>query len=164
MLYLLPGLCQGQAVTQAAPATGGCSWRGSRLSAVQLNSTNHWTEAQISPALSYSSRWPRASHEVPGVVFPLLLAHRAGVCRGFRLSVTDIWGFPSECLHCSVLHLYISYSSDMEEEVKIFEAQVVPELRILVENDGHYLNIVRFPKDCQLDVSYLPMGGSWRWR
>lgn len=43
----------------------------------------------------------------------------------------------------------------MLDEVKQFEIGVVPDLRLYVENDGHYLNVVWFPKDAPPDVSAL---------
>jgi len=40
-------------------------------------------------------------------------------------------------------------------EVNLFLDQVVPQLKALVESDGHYLNVVHFPATNELEVFEL---------
>lgn len=65
---------------------------------------------------------------------------------------TDIWGFSSDCVNCTALHLYVTYTKDMMEEVNVFMSEVVPDIRLAVQGDGHYLNVVNFPHSNNLQV------------
>lgn len=43
----------------------------------------------------------------------------------------------------------------MSSEMEMFMSQVVPELQDLVESDGHYLVVVNFPHENDLQVAML---------
>lgn len=55
----------------------------------------------------------------------------------------------------SALHLFICHTEDMSSEMEMFMSQVVPELQDLVESDGHYLVVVNFPHENDLQVAML---------
>lgn len=50
----------------------------------------------------------------------------------------------------------MTYTEDMLEEVNAFMSQVVPEIRLAVQGDGHYLNVVNFPHNNNLQVLQAP--------
>lgn len=72
---------------------------------------------------------------------------REGAC-----SFLDIWGFSPECINNTVIQLFVSHTCDMAGEVEKFETEVVPKLRLIVEIDGHHLNVIKFPCDNELQV------------
>lgn len=69
--------------------------------------------------------------------------------------LSDIWQFSSDCAHNAALHLYITHTADMLEELTAFQDSVVPHLRQIVEANGHYLNVINFPLTNELEVDSL---------
>ncbi|KAF6019257.1 NPHP3 [Bugula neritina] len=117
----------------------------SRTGADSGSSGDWWTQLESDPSTSSNTQLHQPlirRHEFTSSLLQLEMAQ--GLNR-------DIWLFSSECANNAALRLYVAHTDDMVLEVNLFLDQVVPQLKALVESDGHYLNVVHFPATNELE-------------